>query len=294
MRRREFITLLGGAAASWPLAARSQQPESVRRIGVLIPTGGNDSEYKLRLDTFLESFQKFGWVQGQSFVLEIRYADNKLDRMSISATELVARKVDVILTAGTEAVQVAQKATATILIVMATIGDPVGIGVAKSLARPGGKITGLSLLATDLSAKRLQLLKECIPNAKIAAIVWNPNNASVALKYKETAEAAKAIGLSLLSVEVRQPADLGPGLASVAKLGADVLITADDPLLVSNRAELIALANRHRLPLMTEFTVFATWRARMSYGPSALDLWRRAATYVDRILKGTQPGDLPI
>ena len=297
MRRRAFITLLGGVAAVpvlAPLIAHAQKRERGRRIGVLIPTEETDSEYRLRFNAFLQSFQKLGWIQDQNFTLEIRYADNSRDRMSTSAAELVALKVDVILTAGTEAVQAAQKSTRAIPIVMATIGDPVGIGVAKSLARPGGNTTGLSLLATDLSAKRLELLKECIPTAQVAAIVWNPNNASVVLKYNETKEAAKVKGISLLSVEVRQADDLAPGLASVAHSGAEVVITADDPLLVSNRVALITQANRYRLPVMTEFTVFVAAGALMAYGPSALDLWRRSAAYVDRILKGTHPSDLPI
>jgi putative tryptophan/tyrosine transport system substrate-binding protein len=294
MRRREFITLLGGAAAAWPISARAQQSGQLRRIGVLMPTAESDPESKLRLATFLQALQVTGWVQGRNLTVELRYADGKLNRLPELAAELVNSKVDVILTTGTESVQAAQKATTTIPIVMATIGDPVAIGVIASLARPGGNVTGLSLMATDLTAKRLELSKEILPTLNRMAVLWNPNNASVVLKFKELEAAARAASIQFMSVEVRQASDLEPGFAALSRWGAEVIVTADETLLVSTRIQIASLAMRYRLPMMSEFSVLAAAGGFLSYGPHVLDLWRRSAGYVDKILKGTKPADIPV
>jgi putative ABC transport system substrate-binding protein len=294
MRRREFISLLGGAITAWPLAARAQQPERMRRVGVLMPTAQDDPESKLRLTTFLQALQVTGWVRDRNLTIEIRYADGKLNRLPELATELVNSKTDVILTTGTESVQAAQKATTRTPIVMATIGDPVGIGVVASLARPGGNVTGLSLMGTELSAKRLELSKEVLPALNRLGILWNPNNASVVLKFKELEAAARAASLQSMSVEVRKAGDLEPGFTALVRWGAEVIITADETLLVGARAQIASLATRYRLPLMSEFSVLTTAGGFLSYGPHVLDLWRRSASYVDKILKGTKPADIPI
>jgi putative tryptophan/tyrosine transport system substrate-binding protein len=292
MRRRDFIVLIGAAACG--RAARAQQPDRRRRIGVLDSTAETDPDSKGRLAAFLGGLQERGWVQGRNLTVELRYAEGKLDRLPSLAAELVSANVDVIVAAGTEPIQAAKRATIAIPIVMATIGDPVGTGVVASLARPGGNVTGLSLLATDLSAKRLELIKEVLPNLARVAVLWNPNNASVTLKFQEIETAGRELGVQVASFEARDARDLEIGFATVAQAKAEALITTEEGLQLSHRSRIIDLALGRRLPVMSEFKLFAAAGALMSYGPSVPDLWRRSANYVDKIFNGSQPGDLPV
>jgi putative ABC transport system substrate-binding protein len=285
--------MLDGTVAL-PIAVHAQQSERMRRIGVLMPTSSDDPETKRRLDNFTQALSGLGWIQGKNFEIEARYGANKLNELPTLASELVNARIDVILTTGTEPVQAARKATRSIPIVMATIGDPVAVGVAASLARPGGNTTGLSLMATDLSAKRVQLSKEILPELKKLAILWNPSNASVLLKYKEIEAAARSSLIETRSVEVRSADDLEAGFSGLANWGAEVVITADDTLLVSTRRKIADLAIGYRLPIMSEFSVLASSGGFLSYGPDVLDLWKRSAGYVDKILKGAKPAEMPI
>ena len=294
IRRREFITLLGGAAAAAPLIARAQQADRVRRIGMLLPYIASDPQNQARVATFQTALQQLGWTEGRNVTFEFRYAEGKLDRLAVLATELVRMNVDVILTAGTEPIDAARKATSIIPIVMATVGDPVAAGFVESLARPGGNVTGLSLFATELSAKRLELLKETLPGLKRLAIILNPDNASVVLKSKEIEAAAGVLGIQIQSLRIRNAEDFEKILEPAVLANVDAVITTEDALQVINRARIIALAMQGGIPVAAEFGELARAGALISYGPSVVDLWRRAAGHVDKILKGVKPADIPV
>jgi putative ABC transport system substrate-binding protein len=294
MQRREFITLLGGTAVAWPLAAGAQQPDRVRRMGVLMGLAESDPESNAQIVALRNGLQERGWAEGRNLEIELRYAEGKPERLRTLAIELVQKNVQVIVTHGTPAVQAAQEASATVPIVFATIGDPLGAGVVASLARPGGNITGLSLIATDLSTKRLEVLKETLPHLTRVAMLWNPKNASLALQYKETEAAARQLGLRLHSLPAVTMADFDIGIKAAAETGADAVITTSDANQVSQRARIVELALRNRLPVVGEFREIAAAGALLSYGPNRVDMWRRAAGYVDKIFKGTKPSDLPV
>ena len=294
MRRREFITLIGGAVVSWPLVSRAEQPERVRRIGVLLSYSEHDPQAEARVAAFRDSLQGLGWTNGRNAEFEFRYAEGKLDRLQTLADQLVRMNVDVILTAGTESIQAGQRATARIPIVMATVGDPTGAGIVTNLARPGGNVTGFSLLATELSAKRLELLKETIPALNRLAVLWNPDNASVTLKFKEIEAAARTAGIQTQALQLRRVDEIEM-LFEFAKLqSAQAIITTEDALQVIHRGRIIDLAKRQGIPVAAEFGEFAHAGALMSYGPDILDMFRRAAGYVDKILRGNSPADLPV
>jgi putative ABC transport system substrate-binding protein len=202
--------------------------------------------------------------------------------------------VDVIVASGTELTKAAGKASNGIPVVMVGVGDPIGAGIVASLARPGGNVTGLSLIAPELAAKRLELAKEALPGLAHIAILWNPTNPSVTLRFRETEAAARVIGLKLESIEARQAGDFEKGLQAAARAGAQALITTEDALMSAHRAQIIRLAMRHRLPAISGLWWFADAGSLLSYGPSSLDLWRRAAGYVDKIFAGSRPADLPV
>jgi ABC-type uncharacterized transport system substrate-binding protein len=291
MRRRAF--LYGSAAMlAAPLSAEAQRAGGMPRIGVLVlaPLSARPQQW----EAFRQGLREHGYMQGQNILVEFRSAEGKPERLPELAAELVQANMDVIVGSGTPPVQALQKATRTIPIVMANVGDPVGAGLVVSLSRPGGNITGLSLLATELSAKRLEILKVALPGLARVAIVGNPTNASVQLKVKETASAARQLGLQLQSLEARVPSDLEPQIQAAARGRAEALVTAHDQFLSSQRSQIVALAMRHRLPVASEFGEFAEAGSLCSYGPSLTDLARRTAMYVDKILKGARPADLPV
>ena len=291
--RRTFLAGTGAVLLAAPLAAEAQQPAGkVYRVGVLVlaPLSARPQQW----EAFRQGLREQGYLPGKNILLEFRSADGKPERLAELAAELIQANMDVIVGSGTPPVQVLQKATQTIPIVMANVGDPVGAGIVASLARPGGNITGLSLLATELSAKRLEILKASLPGLARIAVLGNPTNASVQLKVKETASAARLLGLQFQSLEVRVPGDLETQIQAAARARADALVTADDQFLSSHREQVVHLAMRHRLPVASEFREFAEAGSLCSYGPSLTDLARRTATYVDRILKGAKPADLPV
>ena len=277
-----------------PLAADAQQSGKVWRIGILFGQAEGDPYVQSLLSALRAGLQDRGWTEGRNVVLEIRYADGRPDRAPGLAAELVRSKVDIIVTSGTELIRAAQKASSTIPIVMTGIGDPVGSGIVASLAQPGGQVTGFSLTAPDLAAKRLELAQETLPGLARVAIIWNPNNASVTLRVKETEAAARGMGLHLHSIEARQPGDFEKGLSAATRAGAQALITTEDALMTGHRAEIIRLAIRHRLPAISGLRMFADAGSLLSYGPSTPDIWRRAAGHIDRIFAGTKPADLPV
>ena len=275
-----------------PLAAEAQQPGKVSRIGVLVlaPLNARPQQW----EAFRQGLRDLGYIAGQNLVLEFRSADGKTERLPDLAAELVQMNMDVLVGSGTPPAQALQKATQTIPIVMSNVGDPVGAGLVTSLARPGGNVTGLSLLATELSAKRLEIFKEVVPGLARVAVLMNPNNASVQLKVKETATAARVLGLQLQVLEARVPGDLEVLFQSAVKARTDAVIIADDQFLSGLRAKIIGLAMAHKLPVASEFREFPEAGGLCSYGPSLTDQARRAATYVDRILKGAKPANLPV
>jgi putative tryptophan/tyrosine transport system substrate-binding protein len=290
MRRREFITLIGGAAA-WPLAARAQQPRRLPTIGFLgAITPAADSQ---NLAAFVQRLRELGWIEGRNVAIEVRWAAGRSERFAEIAAEFVRLKVDVILTHTTPPVLAAKQATSSIPIVFATAGDPVGTGVVASLARPGGNVTGLSSQHTDTIGKRLELLREVMPGLRRLAIMANVGSRYAVLELSEVQAAARSLGLDIAAVEVRQEEDMAAAFEAIGGR-ADALYVVPDPLINSNRVRLNALALAARLPTMHGFREFADAGGLMSYGPNWPDMFRRAGDYVDKILRGAKPADIPV
>jgi len=291
MRRREFIALIGSAAA-FPFSAGAQQPRRV--VGVLLPYIQSESQAKARVAVLRTSLAERGWVGDRNVQFDFRFAEGQLHRLPALAADLVGANVDVIVTVGSEATDAARKATVTIPIVMATVGDPVAAGYIVSLGRPGGNVTGASLFATELTAKRVELLKEALPGLSRLAIMWGPNNASVVQKFKQAQAAAAVLQIPTQSLEVRVAEDIERGFALAAEFGAEAVMTTEDAIQITNRARIVELAKRQQIPVASEFGDFAHEGALMTYGPNILDSFRSAAGYVDKVLNGVKPGDLPV
>jgi putative ABC transport system substrate-binding protein len=272
--------------------AEAQQQAKMPRIGLLSPF--SPSVTALWHQAFRQGLRDLGYVEGQNIILEYRYAENRYDRLPDLAVELVSLKVAAIVTVSTPAVQAAKQATSTIPIVFAAISDPVGDGFVASFARPGGNITGLTVLAPELSGKRLDLLKEAFPRVWRVAVLSNPTNASHVLILKETETAARTLGLSLQSVRVQRPNDLEGAFSSMAHERASALVVLPDPFLASQRTQIIDLAAKNHLPVMYDRREYVDNGGLMSYGPSFPYQFQRAAIYVDKILKGTKPANLPV
>ena len=290
MKRRIFIALLAVATAAWPLGTGAQQGEKTYKIGILSAgspeTGGRS--------IVNESFRELGYVEGKNLTFERRYAEDRLDRLPGLAAELVSLKVDVIMAAGTLAPLAAKRATSTIPIVMMSAGDPVGSGLVAGLAQPGANVTGMSLMAPDLGGKRLQLLKELLPEISRVAVLWNAANPYSALVFKESVGAARTLGVELQSLEIREPPDLDAALEAATGRHADALVAVEDPLTSDLRKKVAEFAINHRLPTISGLRVFADSGALMSYGADLADIIRRSVVYVDKILKGAKPSDLPV
>src|SRR5262245_31397307 len=290
MRRREFIVLIGGAAAAWPLPVVAQRPPHVPGVGVLWP-GAPPDKWD---DAFRQGLRAHGYVEGQNILLEYRWAEGKQERLPELAEELVRLKVDLIVTISAPAILAVKQATAAIPVVFAGTSDPVRSGFVASLARPGGNLTGLSLMAPDLAGKRLELIKTVAPGASRVAMLWNASDEGMAIRVKEAQLAAPALQLTLLSPELRTPADLDSAFAALTRDPPDALLTFVDPFTMRHRQRIIEFAATTRMPAMYEDRIFAEAGGLMSYGPSVQDNCRRAATYVDKILRGAKPGDLPV
>ena len=292
MRRREFITLLGGAAAAWPLAARAQQAERVRRIGVLMPLGESDVEGQRRLAAFAKALQEMGW--SAAVALEIRYGDGKPELLPALATQLVQSNVDIIVTQAAQPVEAVIKATSTIPIVMASVGDAVGGGYVTSLARPGGNVTGQTLIATGQSTKRLQLLKEVAPGISSVAVLWNRNASGHRLQFSEMEAAAPVLGIALLSLPIATTSEVERALRTATEGKAQAIVTMEDPMIQAARGHIVEFAMRERIPSIGEFRPIVAAGGLMSYGGDQVQMWQGAAAYVDKILKGAKPADLPV
>jgi putative ABC transport system substrate-binding protein len=291
MKRREFITLLGGAAAAWPHAARAQRGDSkVWRLGVLQPGAPPEP----LVEAMRQRLAQLGYVEGRNIVLEYRWAEGKLDRLAGLATELVSSRVDVITALSTPAALAARSATRTIPIVFTGVGDPVGAGVVPGLAHPGGNATGISLLATELSAKRLELLREIVPGVSRVAMLWNDTNPSMVLRAQEAQDAAPKLGVTVRSIGVHDLIDFEAAFATIDSWQADALLTLVDPFTREHRKRIVEFAAHRHLPAIYEAREFVEAGGLVSYGPSLAANQMRAAEYIDKILKGSKPADLPV
>jgi len=293
VRRREFIILLASATAC-PLAARAQQQSGkVPRIGYL--RAMSPSDRPSQLDAFRQGLRELGWREGQNIGIDYRYAEGRFDRLPDLAADLVRLKVDLIVAEGTQGVTAARNATGTIPIVMTTVRDPVGIGLIASLARPGGNVTGMSGSAgLEIVAKQLELLKETVPGIRRVATLSNPANAYHQLAIREVNVAARSLGVQLQVLEARGPNELDGAFAAMARERAEALLVVSDVIFNNHRARLADLAARSRLPAAYGVRESVEAGGLMSYGTSFLDLYRRSAAYVDKILKGAKPADLPV
>ena len=286
MTRREFITLLGGAAAAWPLAARAQQSAKIPRIGII-----DDSPI---WNAFRHGLRDLGYLEGQNIVFDYRYAGGLPDRLAWVAVELIHRPVDLIATFGTPPTLAAKQATTTIPIVMMGVGDPVGSGLVSSLARPGGNITGNTILGPEVAGKRLQLLKEVIPSLSRVVFLWNPDNASHPAQLAELRVAVEALGIKLLPVPVRSSDEFDNAFAAMMRERPDAFLMTNDPFHQLSIGRIIDFLANNRLPGMFVTREVAVAGGLLSYGASLPDLFRRGAVYVHKILQGTKPADLPI
>ncbi len=292
IRRRTFL-LSAGALLAAAVTADAQHAARVPRIGVLFASTPAATSHLL--DGLRQGLREHGYVEGQHFILERRYGQAGVERMSEIAAELVRIKVDVIVAATDPATAAVRQHTQTIPIVMANSTDPVGTGFVASLARPGGNVTGLSALSPELSGKRLELLREVVPGLARVAIIWNPDVRGALFDYKETEAAARSMRLQLQSVEVSRVEDLDRSYSAVTNQRAQALIVqTPNPVLFANRTQIASFAQRTRLPSMYGQREFADAGGLITYGPNTTNMWRRAATYVDKILKGAKPADLPV
>jgi putative tryptophan/tyrosine transport system substrate-binding protein len=295
MNRRAFITLLGGAAAAWPLAADAQQSGKVPRIGILSP--GRSELDAGGLDSFQQGLRELGYTDGQNIAIEVLYAQWNSDRLGDLATELVGRKVDVIVARSTSAARAAKQATSTIPIVAVAMADPVGDELVASLARPGGNVTGTTFLGPELVAKRLQLLRDIIPGLARVAALWHPHaygEHTMASVVKDIEDAARTLGMQLQLVPADGPHDIASAFSTMAKERAGAFIVLPSPMLFGEHRRIVELAANNRLPGMYQAREFVDAGGLMSYGANLNDLFRRTATYVDKILKGAKPADLPV
>ena len=272
------------------VSAEAQQPKKVARIGFLAPA--TRTGYQHYTDALLQGLRELGYVEGQNIVIEYRWADGNFERLPELAADLVRLKVDVIVAPGVQAVRAAKKSTTTIPVIFPTVGDAVASGLVASLARPGGNITGLTILSPELSGKRLELLKEAFPRISHVAVLLDPRQPP--LSFEETQTAGKSLGLKLQFLEVRDAADVESVFSAMSRARADALITLPHPFLQVHQRQILELAARSRVPAMYQTTEWTESGGLMSYGPDLLDNYRRAAVFVDKILKGTKPADLPV
>jgi ABC-type uncharacterized transport system substrate-binding protein len=290
VKRREFITLLGGAAA-WPLAARAQQVGKLPTIGFL---GANTPSVQSQwTGAFVQRLRELGWIEGRNLAIEYRWAETRFERSPEIIAEFVRLKVDVIVTHATANILAAKQGTSLIPIVFAAVADPVGIGVVESLARPGGNVTGLSNQFTDVAGKRVELLREVVPGLRRLAILANVGIANAVLEIDEVQAAARTLGLEVATSDIRRAEDIAPAFAAL-KGRAEALYVFGEPLTNTNRAQIGALALAARLPTVAGFREFVDAGGLISYGANLADQFRRASDYVDKILRGAKPGDIPV
>jgi len=293
MRRREFILLIGGAAATWPLAARAQEPSGVRRIGVLMNIS-DDPEGKARLAAFRQSLEQLGWIDGRNVRIDTKWADGDVVRIRRLATEMVAQSPDVILATGSAAAAPLLQATRTVPIVFVNTPDPVGAGYVKSLARPGGNATGFLLFEYSIGAKWLDLLKQIAPEVNRVAVLRDATISAGLGQYGAVQSAASSFGVEASAIDLRDVSEIERDIAAFATTPGGGLIVSASPVATRHRDLIVKLAARHKLPAIYYERFFVAEGGLISYGPNIVDQYRRAPSYVDRILRGEKPADLPV
>jgi putative ABC transport system substrate-binding protein len=293
MKRRVFLAGTGAALLASPLAAEAQ-PRKVPRVGYLSPGSPSDPGRQRRFEAFRQGLRELGYVEGQDIVIESRWAEGKYERYPALAADLVRLKVDVIVAVGGRASQDAQQATRTIPIVMSVTIDPLGTGLVASLARPGGNVTGLSLMASEVVGKQLELLKEVVPKVSRVALLWNPANPGSAPQLREAEASARVLGVRLQTLEARVPQEIDSAFAAMTKERAGALVVLTDAIFMNQRRQIAELAAARRLPAVYGVREHAEAGGLIVYSANFLDLERRAAIYVDKILKGAKPADLPV
>jgi putative ABC transport system substrate-binding protein len=294
MKRRDFITLLGGAAAGWPLATRAQQGERMRRIGVLVPFAAGDPEALTRITVFVQALQELGWTAGRNVRLDYRWSVDDPNRMRGLAVELVSLSPDVVVANGSLALEALQQVTHTTPIVFLTVVDPVGAGYVETLAHPGGNATGFTLFEYGISGKWLELLKQIAPNVKRVTVLREPALPSGIGQFAAIQSAAPSLGVEVSPVDMREPSGIEAAIAGFARGSNGGLIVPTSALAVTHRDLIVGLAARYRLPAVYPLRLFAGGGGLISYGPDIVDQYRRAAGYIDRVLKGAKPADLPV
>jgi putative tryptophan/tyrosine transport system substrate-binding protein len=291
MRRRDFITLLGGAAAAWPLAARGQQTMPI--VGIL--GSASAAAYTERLTLIRQALAEAGFTEGRTIAIDYRWADGQLDRLPSLAIDLVGRKVNVIVaTGGLQAPGAAMSATSTIPIVFSTDGDPVKQGLVASLNRPGANVTGITVFSASLTAKRLEVFHELVPRAKVFGVLVNPTAGQATEQIQDAKEAARSLGFEIRVLNVRSDAEFEPALTAFAGVRGGALLVSADPLFIARRETLIAVANRHMIPAIYGRRDFAVDGGLSSYGANLAEPYHLMGTYIGRILKGAKPSDLPV
>ena len=294
MRRREFITLIGGAAAALPLVARAQQPERMRRVGILMSGTESDPELQARVAVFRQTLEQLGWSEGRNIHIDIRFAAIRTDQYSALANEMIALHPDVILGHTTPVAAALQRESRTVPIVFVNVSDPVGTGLVASLARPGGNITGLMLYEEGITSKWLALLKEIAPHLKRTALVANPISTPYDYFVRSAKAVAPSLALDLVPSPIANAADIEHVIETFARVPDGGLLVLPDGTSIQHRDLIIALAARHRLPTVYAYRFFVAAGGLMSYGTDVIDQNRRAAAYIDRILRGAKPADLPV
>jgi len=294
MNRRDFITLLGSAAAAWPLAARAQQGDLVRRIGVLMGTDENDPEPRRRLSAFTQALADLGWIDGRNMQMDLRWGSGDIDRIRTLAQELVGLKPDIIVTDSTPATVALQRETRTIPIVVAGVADPVASGVVARLDRPSGNVTGFANYEGPLAGKWLELLSEIAPGLKRAGIMFNPDTAPVSSYLASLETAARSLKVVPIIAPLHSDLEIETAIVALGREPGGGLVFLPDIFTVAHRAPIISAATRNNVPAVYRLSSFARDGGLLSYGPDNVDILRRAATYVDRILRGEKPGDLPV
>jgi putative ABC transport system substrate-binding protein len=294
IRRREFTTLLGGAALAWPLAARAQQGDRVRRIGVLTVGDENDPLFKPRLSAFTQALAGLGWTEGRNVRMDLRWYGDDINRMGALAQELVGLQPDIIVTNATPPTVAIQRETRTIPIVFTSAADPVASGIVPRLDRPGGNVTGFASLEATLGGKWLELLSEIAPSLKRAAIMFNPDTAPASTYMPSLETAARSFKVVLITAPVHSDAEIETAISALGCEPGGGLFVVGDAFTVAHRASIILAAARNNVPAVYNQSVFVRDGGLLSYGPDVVDGYRRAASYVDRILRGEKPGDLPV
>jgi putative tryptophan/tyrosine transport system substrate-binding protein len=294
MRRREFIRLIGGAAAAWPVAAHAQQGERMRRIGVLMNLAADDPESMARIGAFLHGLHQLGWVDGRNIAIHYRWGAGDRERIRKSAQELVALAPDAIMADGAITVPPLQQESQTVPIVFANVTDPVGAGIVPNLARPGGNTTGFTNFEYGISAKWLELLKDVVPNLRRAAVLRDPTIIASISQFASIQSVAPSLGVELSPIDTREAGDIERSVAGFAREANSGLIVVTGTSASMRRALITSLAARYRLPAVYPFRYYASAGGLIAYGPDLLDAYRRAAGYVDRILRGEKPADLPV